>query len=132
MMILIERYVLFLEEKQCAGDVMAESRGGKDDRRLKDSFERLLQTGTEYVSSERFKKSLTSKQLKVKPKMNNIAGLQIADIIAHPSRKEIIMDENLIDIKKENIFGSEIIKILQSKYYQKHGKINGYGKKKLP
>ncbi len=132
MMILIERYVLFLEEKKSTGDVMAESRGGKDDRRLKDSFERLLQTGTEFVSPERFRQPLTSRQLKVKPKMNNIAGLQIADILAHPSRREILMDENLADDRKEKIFSDEIIKLLNGKYYQKNGRINGYGKKKLP
>jgi hypothetical protein len=84
LMIMIERYVLFLEEKNAKGDAMAESRGGKDDRRLKDSFERLIERGTEYIDFQRFMNSLTSKQLKVKSKLNNIAGLQLADIIAHP------------------------------------------------
>jgi hypothetical protein len=39
--ILLERFVLFLKRSNGRGDVMAESRGGKEDVRLKDSFERL-------------------------------------------------------------------------------------------
>lgn len=132
LMIMIERYVLFLEENEAIGDVMAESRGGKDDRRLKDSFERLIQRGTEYIDSQRFLKSLTSKQLKVKSKLNNIAGLQLADIIAHPSRRDILIEEKLMEDNRTDVFGDEIVKILQKKYYQKNSKIIGYGKKKLP
>jgi hypothetical protein len=58
-----------------------------EDRRLNDSFERLWQNGTDYVAPEEFRKSLTSRQLKVKTKANNIAGLQLADLIAHPQSK---------------------------------------------
>lgn len=39
--LLIERYTMFLEQTNCTGDVMAESRGGKEDRRLEESFLRL-------------------------------------------------------------------------------------------
>ena len=48
-------------------------------------FERLVAQGTEYVSAEQLSACLTSVQLKVKPKANNIAGLQLADLLAHPS-----------------------------------------------
>lgn len=72
--LLLERYRIFLEQRQTEGDLMAESRGGKEDRRLKDSFSRLWKDGTEYVSPDRFQEVLTSKQLKVKPKANNISG----------------------------------------------------------
>lgn len=132
LMVMIERYVLFLEERETTGDVMAESRGGKDDRRLKGSFERLVERGTDYLSSERFMQSLTSRQLKVKPKMNNIAGLQLADILAHPCRRDVLRDEGLLEDTRTDVFGDEIIRIIQRKYYQKNGKIYGYGKKKLP
>jgi len=126
--VLLERFVFFLEQTGNRGDVMAESRGGKEDRRLKDSFARLWENGTEYVSPERFQDVLTSKQLKVKPKSNNIAGLQLADLIAHPSRNEILDDNDLLE-KDIAPFGGKIIKILQSKYYQKGDNI--FGKKML-
>jgi len=95
--LLLERYAIFLEQHQDQGDVMAESRGGKEDRKLQDSFSRLWEYGTEYVTPERFRRALTSKQLKVQPKANNVSGLQIADIIAHPSRTEILLENNKQD-----------------------------------
>lgn len=39
--ILVERFVRWLERNHLRGDVLAESRGGKEDRRLMDSFRRL-------------------------------------------------------------------------------------------
>jgi hypothetical protein len=44
--ILVERYVLWLRAQKSVGDVMAESRGGKEDRRLKDSFNRVFTGGS--------------------------------------------------------------------------------------
>jgi hypothetical protein len=123
---LLERYTFFLEQKQIPGDVMAESRGGKEDRRLKASFAKLWQEGTQFISPERFHEVFTSKQLKVKPKSNNISGLQLADIIAHPSRNEILSENKLLD-RPLAPFAKKIIDILQSKYYQHQGKV--FGKK---
>ena len=105
---------------------MAESRGGKEDRRLKDSFTRLWEDGTDFLNPQRFQHSLSSKQLKVKPKINNIAGLQITDLIAHPSRNEIVRENNLLTTKITP-FVEMIIKILDKKYYRSEYKI--FGKK---
>ncbi len=125
--VLMERYVFFLNQNNIIGDVMAESRGGKEDIRLKESFNKLWKNGTDYVGIEQFQKRLTSGQLKIKSKSNNIAGLQIADLIAHPSRNEIFLDEG---IKTELApFGKKITEILQYKYYRKNEKI--FGKKML-
>lgn len=124
--LLLERYVIFLGQHDSKGDVLAESRGGKEDRRLKESFLRLWKEGTEYITPEIFQNVLTSKQLKVKPKINNIAGLQIADLLAHPSRNEILRENGLIE-KELAPFASKVIKILESKYYRNEGRI--FGKK---
>ena len=43
--ILLERYVLFLKDLELTGDVMAESRGGKEDMRLKSLTEGSLKRG---------------------------------------------------------------------------------------
>jgi len=126
--VLLERFALFLERTAGIGDVMAESRGGKEDRRLKDSFCRLWQNGTNYIESERFQNLLTSKQLKIKSKSNNISGLQLTDMIAHPSRNEILHENDLLD-REIALFAKSVIKILQCKYDQSKGDI--YGKKLL-
>ena len=124
--LLLERYTFFLEQNRSVGDVMAESRGGKEDRRLKDSFLNLWNEGTDFIEASRFHDVLTSKQLKVKPKSNNISGLQLADLIAHPSRNEILDEVGLLG-RPLPPFGLRIIQILQEKYYRHEGKI--FGKK---
>lgn len=130
--VLIERYTLFLEAENTCGDVLAEARGGKEDKRLKKSFSRLYECGTDYVKPEMIRERLTSKELKVKPKKCNIAGLQLADLIAHPAYKDIIIKQNLMEAKKT--FGKQVVEILvKSKYHRSnHGKIDGYGRKFLP
>jgi len=124
--VLLERYALFLQRTGARGDTIAESRGGKADRRLKESFHRLWQQGTEYIAAEIFQKNFTSCQLKVKSKANNISGLQLADLIAHPSRNEILHEQGLLHTKLAQ-FAKSVIYILQTKYDQQHGRI--FGKK---
>ncbi|HEX9744948.1 MAG TPA: DUF3800 domain-containing protein [bacterium] len=130
--IILERYVQWLNTKGFSGDVIAESRGGREDRRLKKSFSNLITSGTEYVESTLFQNCFTSKELKVKPKKNNIAGLQIADMIAHPSCRHIL--ELYKGIPGPGRFGKLIAEILEeSKYLRsKSKKILGYGHKILP
>ena len=108
---------------------MIESRGGREDRRLKKSFNKIWERGTEYVEPQRINDVLTSKQLKVKPKTLNIAGLQIADLLAYPSRNEILSENGHLDQNQIKLFTGKIIKILSRKYYNKDGKFYGYGKK---
>ena len=76
--VLLERFAYFLGREGAQGDVMAESRGGKEDMRLKQSFTRLWEQGTPYVEPKQFQERFTSKQLKVKTKSNNIAGCKFA------------------------------------------------------
>lgn len=129
--VLLERFVFFLGQAGSCGDVMAESRGGKADRRLKDSFERLWEHGTDYVEPSQFQQRLTSRQLKVKTKANNISGLQLADLIAHPSRNEILEDNGLLTGRIAP-FARQVIGVLQTKYYRRKGVVVGIGKKMLP
>ena len=71
--IILERFRLFLNMNQAVGDVMIESRGGKEDKCLKRSFRRLMDNGTGYLSPEKLAEHITSKELKVKVKSANIA-----------------------------------------------------------
>jgi Protein of unknown function (DUF3800) len=130
---MLERFVLFLHYGDHRGDVMVESRGRAEDEKLKDSFRRLYKNGTDHILAERWQERLTSAELKVKPKSANIAGLQLADLIAHPSRREILLDHRFINDERD-IFGDKICRILrESKYLRSRaGQIDGYGKKLLP
>lgn len=132
--VLLERFVLFLHYNGHRGDVMVEARGGKEDRKLKDSYARLYRHGTDNIPAERWHERLTSSQLKVKSKKADIAGLQLADLIAHPSRREILIENGLF-VDPRHVFGDHICDILrQTKYLRNRrtGQIMGYGKKLLP
>ena len=129
--VLLERFMFFLEQKNSQGDAMAESRGGKEDRRLKDAYTRLWEQGTDFIRPEAFQRVLTSRQLKVKGKANNIAGLQLADLIAHPSRSEILLPKKGQVLRELAPFAQAVIEILQRKYYRRFGRAIGYGKKFL-
>jgi hypothetical protein len=133
MEVLLERFVLFLHYGNQHGDVMVESRGRKEDEKLEESYRRLYKNGTDYIPAERWEERLTSGQLKVKPKSANVAGLQLADLIAHPSRREILIENKLISDDRDT-FGDKITSILlETKYVRsRNGEINRYGKKLLP
>jgi hypothetical protein len=123
--VLLERYVYFLNRKSARGDVLAESRGGKEDRWLKDAYARLWEKGTQFVTADQFQRALTSRQLKVKQKANNIAGLQLADLVAHPSRNEILSENGYpMTIAP---FAGKVIDVLPRKYDRQPGRV--YGKK---
>jgi hypothetical protein len=132
--VLLERFVLFLHYSRNKGDVMVEKRGGKEDGKLFESYERLFNNGTDNIPKGSWQSCLTSKQLKLRDKSANVAGLQLADLIAHPSRREILLDNQLI-VDNRDVFGDQISAILrQSKYLRNRrtGQIEGYGKKLLP
>jgi len=130
--VVVERFIQWLVRKAAVGDVMAESRGGGEDKRLKKSFAKLYNEGSNYVGKESFAQYLTSKQLKLKTKANNIAGLQMADLIAHPSFKATLARQQNQALPSG--FGGLIARILEEKKYDRSptGKVRGWGQKWLP
>jgi len=126
--VLMERFVLFLSRFNYRGDVLAESRGGREDHRLKKSFFGLWKNGTNYLGPSLFQAHLTSRELKIKTKSNNIAGLQLADLIAYPSRHEILLENGLTN-RSYGPFTERVVNILQTKYDRDANRV--FGKKLL-
>lgn len=130
--VLMEKCVQYLARIPSSKlDVMIEARTKPLDKALKKCYKNIYDCGTTYVNSDRYKHFLTSNEIKIKPKIMNIAGLQLADLIAHPSNKEILADfgvlnDNGIPVKIAP-FAKEICGVLQNKYDQWNGNI--YGKK---
>jgi hypothetical protein len=124
---LLERFVYFLNRRRAKGDVIGESRGGKEDRRLKESFRRLCARGSDFLEAEQIQGALTTGQLRMKQKSNNLAGLQLADLVAHPSRNEILAENgHAVTIAP---FAERIIAILHEKYDRRGDRV--FGKKML-
>ena len=64
----------------------------------------------------------------MKEKKLNISGLQIADLIAYPSRNEILIENHNFN-REPGPFTKKVIQIQQNKYYQRYGMIKEFGKK---
>lgn len=125
---LLERYAGWLEHVGAVGDVMAEARGKKEDNQLGEAFDATLSQGTRYHSAERFQKVLTSKKLKFKKKTDDIAGLQLADLLVYPLKREMILERREEDIPAD--FSSRLLEAAKNKLNRQtfSGRIEGYGK----
>lgn len=58
--------------------------------------------------------SLTSKELKLKAKTANIAGLQVADLLAYPVSQDILRDQGVIN--SIDSFSGGICSVILNKY----------------
>ena len=125
---LLQRYCGLLNRLSRQGDVMAESRGGTEDRLLKDSYARVYQRGAWMVKAASFQQALTSGQLKVKPKSANIAGLQLADLLAHPVRQSVLLQNGRISGPLGG-FAEKILRVCDGKFNRHlyNGQVQGYG-----
>ena len=65
---LIERYVLWLNRHKLTGDVVAEPRFKKVDKKLKKSFSYIYDHGTENIPAAIVQARLTSREIKFDPK----------------------------------------------------------------
>jgi hypothetical protein len=129
---MLERYVMHLNDLGATGDVMAEWRGVKPNRKLEAAYKHIYTQGTENMSRTQFQARLSSGQLKIQKKGANIAGLQLADLLASPVNRSLLCKKNKVEMTAP--FGKRVVEILlESKYRRSHkGKIEGYGLKLLP
>lgn len=109
---LIKRYVIFLEEHNSIGDIMLENRNKNDNETLENIYKIIYKNGTKKnvneidMTADRFQKHLTSSSLKFKPKVANISGLQIADLLANPLKCKMILEK-----EKVNLFSDFSLKL---------------------
>jgi hypothetical protein len=125
---LLQRFAGYLNHINRVGDVMAESRGGAEDRLLKESYVRVYGRGVWMTRAHVFQSALSSRELKLKPKSANIAGLQLADLLGHPVKQWILRQHGLLD-EELGPFARRLMEIIEGKF-NRHlydGRIEGYG-----
>ena len=130
---LIERYVLWLNRHGLTGDVIAEPRFKKQDKKLKRSFNYIYDHGTEHIPARIIQRCLTSREIKFEPKQANVCGLQLVEMIAHPSHQAI--RAQFTGQPMTASFGKRVVDILLNSRYSRHpktGLIEGWGQKRLP
>ncbi|MEI7834663.1 MAG: DUF3800 domain-containing protein [bacterium] len=90
---LLDCYCGWLNYHKAIGDVMAEARGAQEDRQLAQAYLRAFESGTFTLSHTHYQRALTTKELKLRKKNENIAGLQLADVLAHPLKCWVLARE---------------------------------------
>lgn len=131
--VLLERYAQFLARIKQTGDVLTESRGKKENMQLERAYLYIFENGSSHVPVKIFQERLTSRELKIKPKSANVAGLQFADLIANPSCRSLICEKTGVPMTAR--FGQQVEAILRKNKYLRRpsdGEISGWGKKWLP
>ncbi|MFH0761425.1 MAG: DUF3800 domain-containing protein [Bacteroidota bacterium] len=131
MAIMFERYHLRLKELGQSGDMMFESRGGKEDMRLKDSYRKIFTSGTDWIHPSDIDETITSKELKIRQKIANVAGLQVADLLAYPLYRYSLKFFGLKDDDRTT-FNDQILEVIKPKIFRHINRIDGYGLKLLP
>jgi ATP-dependent RNA circularization protein (DNA/RNA ligase family) len=112
---------------------VVESRFKKQDKKLKAAFSYIYDHGTEHLDKKTIQNCLTSREIKLKTKDANVCGLQLVDIIAHPSHQWVKSKYTGKEMTAR--FGLQVAEILNRSRYRRHpktGAIDGYGIKRLP
>jgi hypothetical protein len=131
---MLQRYCGYLNHINRQGDVMAESRGGKENRLLMASYEWCYHRGVwRYTSAESIQQALTTHKLKIKQKASNIAGLQLADLLGHPVKKAILIDAGHSE-EALAPFATRVLDAIEGKFNRQlyKGDVSGYGKVFFP
>ena len=125
---MLERYCGWLSYAGKKGDVMAESRGTKEDRALKEAYRSIYTHGAYYLQKSKAQGTLTSCEIKLQKKESDIAGLQMADILAHPLTRDVLLAYGRIGSRGSE-FADKISEVAKSKYNINlfRGQIKGYG-----
>jgi len=126
---LLQRYAGYLNHINRVGDVMAEARGGTEDRLLKESYAYIYERGAWQVfKATEFQAALSSSQLKLSSKGANIAGLQLADILAHPVKQWVLGQYGLTK-EPQPPFAIQLMKIVIEKFNRHlyEDRIEGHG-----
>lgn len=128
--VILERYCGYLKYTNAEGDIMAESRGKREDKELREAYKELFNKGTHYCDYKDMQKVLTSDKLKTSTKDQNEAGLQISDLLACPSRDDVLKHSKRITEEDIGPFSQKMISIIEGKYNRQFrtNEIKGYGR----
>ena len=94
---MLDRYCGWLDYKKAVGDVMAEARGKEENVQLGQAYRQVWESGTLMFGRDQHQKSLTSRDIKIQDKRANIAGLQLADILAYPVKQACLVERGWLD-----------------------------------
>jgi len=131
---LLQRYCGWLSHLNRRGDLIAESRGRAEDQRLRNAYDHIYVHGNMHHKADFYQRALTSEEAKLKKKSQNIAGLQLADLLARAARDDILVQNGRLPESDVGRFDARLLSCVQSKYNRQlyKGRIEGYGRVLFP
>lgn len=126
---LLERYCGYLDRMNLVGHVIAEARGKTEDDLLKEAYRDLYANGTSYLKSSIAQKTLFCEELEIRKKNENVGGLQLADMLAHPATRDVLVAYGRLD-SLGSCFTEEMVSVMRKKYNRRFrdGQVKGYGR----
>jgi len=119
---ILERLVFCTDENRSSTvEITIEKRGKKEDIQLLSHYNRVIDSGTFHVTSDRLQDRFSS--FSMIPKKDNNIGLQVADLCAYPLARHVLNSQ-------EPYIPYQIIK--NKLYKSKTGKEEGFGLKVFP
>lgn len=95
---------------------------------LKKVYSDFYDKGTGYRSPVVVQRTLSSRELKMKRKVDQVNGLELADLLAIPTKLDVL--EAYGKTARQDNFNWKIVNAIQGKYFKNWaGKVKGYGKK---
>ena len=88
--VLLSRARRLLAQAPGAADVMVESRGKIEDQQLQESYRFFWEHGDDYVTPRQVQSALPNNALIIRRKDSNVAGLQVADVLAYGLKKDVL------------------------------------------
>jgi hypothetical protein len=128
--LMAERFCYFLNRRHGAvGEIVAESRGKREDGELMEAWNKFYAKGTWYAKTATIHQCLASDALIFRKKHQNIAGLQLADLLAYDATREVLIEN---ERKRDEPSGMypHVKAAVASKWDRCHksGRVTGYGR----
>jgi hypothetical protein len=117
--VLVERFYFELSRRKQIGMIIAERRDPVLDRQLDISWTSLIVSGTQFVQGSRIRDTI--KGMRLSHKHENLAGLQLADLVVSPIGRYVLGKRTHEDWR-----------IVESKFRRHKGKWEGAGLVVLP
>ncbi|MBI2166551.1 MAG: DUF3800 domain-containing protein [Chloroflexi bacterium] len=119
--VLLNRIRGWLKLRKATADIMPESRGTTEDNQLLASYISLRTEDSVYATAAECKAVFPNERLLFKRKDQNIAGLQIADLIAAEQKLLTVQEKGRPLPRNIGEFGEKVNKAIE-------GKVNQYGR----
>jgi hypothetical protein len=117
--VLVERFCMEVGDRAAGGLMMVEARGHPLDAQLKVAWDSLRIGGTQFVRAAEIKRRIAG--LSIRQKHENIAGLQLADLVVSPIGRHVLGKTSHKDFQ-----------IIEGKFRRHKGGYKGAGLVVLP